>query len=130
MKYDYYKAVRYDVRNYIKENIDYYKENYEYLSEAEDKLNDELWAEDSVTGNGSGSYTFNSGVAKDYLEDNFDLGIEAYSDFGYDKSKFYEDFVENPEKADVTIRCYCLPTAIYNICSEYELEDFENDLEM
>ena len=37
-------------------------------------LYDELWVDDSVTGNGSGSYTFNREKAKEYvLEDGFSI---------------------------------------------------------
>lgn len=57
--YNYLEAVTSDVLDYIKEeiNLDEWKGNREGL---EEKLNDELWTVDSVTGNASGSYTFNT----------------------------------------------------------------------
>ena len=53
--YDYRKAVKEDVLQYIKDEINL--EEFDSLEELEEKLNDELWTEDSVTGNASGSYT-------------------------------------------------------------------------
>lgn len=52
--YNYLEAVTSDVLDYIKEeiNLDEWKGNREGL---EEKLNDELWTVDSVTGNASGS---------------------------------------------------------------------------
>lgn len=130
MSYNYYEAVENDVYDYIQENIELFKEEYDNIEDMEETLNDNLFITDSVTGNASGSYTFNSYEAKEYLDDNIDLGIEAYTDFGYDKSNFYEDYFENPEKADVTIRCYCLGSVINNICSKYDFDDFENEPSM
>lgn len=126
MSYNYYEAVENDVYEYIQEYLDIFKEEYDDIEDMEETLNDTLFVTDSVTGNASGSYTFNSAEAKEYLEDNIDLGIEAYTEFGYDKSKFYEDYFENPESADVTIRCYCLGSVINKICSDYDFDDFEN----
>ncbi len=124
MIYDYRKAVEDDVYDYIKENLDELKEKHTDLSEAGGDLYKTLVIQGSVTGNASRSYTFNSAQATEYLKDNADIGIEAYTEFGKEKSKFYEDFVENPKKADVTIRCYCLPRAILNICNNYDFDDF------
>lgn len=61
MKYNYLQAVKEDVKNYIEENE--IKVNSSNREEVEQTLNDDLWAEDSVTGNGSGSYTFNRAEA-------------------------------------------------------------------
>ena len=60
--YDYYENVKDDVENYINENKEYFKATD--LEELEEELNEQCWISDSVTGNGSGSYTFNdSGTA-------------------------------------------------------------------
>lgn len=45
-------------------------------------LNDELWTADSVTGNGSGSYTFSTWKAEEYLAHNWDILTEALEEFG------------------------------------------------
>lgn len=55
--YDYYEAVKEDILTYVKENVD--MENIDYdFDELREKLNEELYTVDSVTGKASGSYTF------------------------------------------------------------------------
>ena len=68
--YDYKEAVKEDVKEYIRENYsaDEIRENLETSaarSDFEEKLNDILWIEDSITGNASGSYTFNTWQAEE-----------------------------------------------------------------
>lgn len=116
--YNYLKNVREDVRNYIDENInlkDYTKE------ELEEKLNDDLWIEDSVTGNGSGSYTFSTYEAEKNLVGNFELLREALSEFGQSGVDVLE---KGAEWCDVTIRCYLLGRAIADVLEEYREECF------
>lgn len=62
--YDYLEAIKADVKDAISDNYDLneYRGDREGL---EEKLNDDLWTNDSVTGNASGSYTFNSYTAKE-----------------------------------------------------------------
>lgn len=121
--YNYLKAVKADVREWIDENvnIDDWKDNlgdidYDRLSE---HLNDELFITDSVTGNASGSYTFNMYKAEEYLCHNWDILEEAMSEFCC---------TENPiekgaEWCDVTIRCYLLGQAISAVLEEIEEEN-------
>ena len=61
-RYDYHEAVYEDVCAYIRENINF--ADYDTVEDLADHLNDELWTCDSVTGNASGSYTFNAGGGK------------------------------------------------------------------
>lgn len=110
MKYDYLKNVRKDVLEYIKEN--YEKEDFANLEYNE--LYDEMFIEDSITGNGSGSYTFNTWEAYRNISHNLDLATEAYENFGYDGIKF-DDGVE---AIDVTIRCYLLGQALQEVLNE------------
>ena len=56
--YDYKEAVKHDILEYIHDELDL--KDFEDLSELEDNLQDELLNNDSITGNASGSYTFNS----------------------------------------------------------------------
>lgn len=116
--YNYLEAVTDDVREYVADNIDL----DEYTrDELEEKLNQDLWVEDSVTGNGSGSYTFNIEEAKEYVVDNMGLLMEAMQEFG----STAEDlglmmYAEKWEEADVTIRCYLLGEAIETVLDEVE----------
>lgn len=87
----------------------------------EEKLLDELWIDDSVTGNGSGSYTFNRAEAEEYVNDNSDLLREAISEFCVDSETVAEKFLEaDYEYFDVTIRCYLLGQAITEALDEME----------
>lgn len=112
-KYDYKKAVENDIREYIKNN-DINPENYESASDCYDALYDDLFVEDSVTGNGSGSYTFNAWEAEENLCHNMDLLGEALAEFGCGP-----DYLEKgAEACDVTIRCYILGQVLYDVISD------------
>ena len=76
MAYDYYANVKDDVLSYINDEIR--PGEYWDRDELESYLNDTLWADDSVTGNCSGSYTFNSAKSREYVMENPDLLREAY----------------------------------------------------
>lgn len=79
-KYDYLSAVESDVREYIENNVNFH--DYSDLDEMKEDLNEKLFVEDSVTGNASGSYTFNTWKAEEYLCHNLDLLAEANEAFG------------------------------------------------
>lgn len=115
--YDYLEAVTDDVREYIKNEIN----RTEWTGDREgleEHLNDTLFVSDSVTGNASGSYTFNTWQAEENLCHNMDLLAEALEEFGDDLS-----YLKNgAEACDVTIRCYLLPQAIAEV-----LDELEND---
>ena len=102
MKYDYRKHIKEDIINYIKDN--YTKE--EINEKSYDEFYDDLFIEDSVTGNASGSYTFNTWQAEENLTHNYDLLTEALDEFGYTHGS--EPFNKGAEWCDVTIRCYLL----------------------
>ena len=93
----------------------------------EEYLNDELFVDDSVTGNASGSYTFSVNEAAENLVGNFDLLDEVFSEFGQPNfnSRSWSDF---PEFADVSIRCYLLGGAISDCLDELG-EDIYVDVE-
>lgn len=123
--YNYLEAVTSDILDYIKEeiNLDEWKGNREGL---EEKLNDELWTVDSVTGNASGSYTFNTWEAEENLAHNWDLLAEALDEFGQDGTDVLR---QGAEAMDVTIRCYLLGQAIAEALDELEEELAEDDEE-
>lgn len=111
MKYDYMDAVVDDILNYIDNEIDL--ADYDDVDELEEKLNDVLWNDDSVTGNGSGSYTFNRSTAQEYVEDNKYLVQDVIND-GFETAETLGQWwiEDNYEAIDVTIRCYLLSGAI------------------
>ena len=110
-KYNYMEAITEDIRDYINENID--MSTVEDLDELEEQLREELWTEDSITGNGSGSYTFNARKAREYVLNNIDLLREVCEELGTDAAIIGEKFLNGEwEYMDVTIRCYLLPRAI------------------
>lgn len=129
-KYDYLSAVESDVREYIENNVNFH--DYSDLDEMKEDLNEKLFVEDSVTGNASGSYTFNTWKAEEYLCHNLDLLAEANEEFG-GSSDILSD---GAEMCDVTIRCYLLWQAIENVApdmwqdwedSQEESEEEENE---
>lgn len=69
--YNYYENVTDDVGNYIIENKEYLEATN--LEKLEEELNEKCWDSDSVTGNASGSYTFNTYKAEENLNGNWDL---------------------------------------------------------
>ena len=117
MAYNYSEAIRDDIRDYIKCEIDLeeWRGNRDGL---EEKLNEDLWTVDSVTGNGSGSYTFSTYEAEENLCHNLDLLEEVCEEFGGSM----DVLKDGPEACDVTIRCYLLSGAIADVLDELEGE--------
>ena len=113
--YNYLQAVCDDVRDYIEENE--IKVTAENREEIEQQLNDDLFCCDSVTGNGSGSYTFSRYDAEENLCHNIELLGEALEAFDCDASYLVK---KGPEACDVTIRCYLLGQAIAAVLDEIE----------
>ena len=119
--YNYNEAVKNDVLDYIRNEVNF--SEFEDLEELEQSLNDDLWAVDSVTGNASGSYTFNRYQAQEYVMDNIELLNEACEEFGTNTETVGEKFLnEEFEWMDVTIRCYLLAQAIGEALEEVEDE--------
>ena len=116
MTYNYLDAVKADVLDYINEEIDL-TEWAGLRDKLENHLNDELFVTDSVTGNGSGSYTFSSYKAAEHLTHNWDLLQEALEEFG---STDINPIEKGEEWCDVTIRCYLLGQAISETLDELE----------
>lgn len=114
--YDYREAMTEDVKEWIKENIDLteWTEDREGL---EQQLNDDLWTEDSITGNASGSYYCNSYNAEESIAHNWDLLNEALDEFGQNNINVIK---KGAEWADVTIRCYLLWSVISDVLNEME----------
>lgn len=121
-EYNYYEAIKEDIKTYI-DYEEIKSSDYAYIDEMRDKLYDDLWTNDNVTGNGSGSYTFNAYVAEEYLCHNWDLLEEACNEFDCDLG---EMFKKGAEQCDVTIRCYLLGIVLSEILEELFGSEFEN----
>lgn len=120
-KYNYHESVCDDIREYIANEIDIDSWKSGYTQEKLcDFLEERLWAEDSVTGNASGSYTFSTWKAEENLCHNMDLLLEACEEFG----ESVQDAVERgAEFCDVTIRCYLLNLCINQVVKEIQEEE-------
>lgn len=99
MAYDYYDVVLQDAKDYLDDQGEYYDDFEDFM--------DALWIEDSVTGNGSGSYFFNSAKAREAVSDFIwsEEFNEMVGDFAVDVDHLMQ---EGPEAVDVTIRCWYL----------------------
>ena len=122
--YNYRKVMMEDIREWINDEnnltlTDWTRDRYEL----EEYLNDTLWVEDSITGNGSGSYTSTNVEASLYVLDNVHLLKQAIKEFSVDSETVASKFLEEDWKYfDVTIRCYMLNEAI-----SYVLDEMEKD---
>ena len=109
--YEYLKNETEDVISYLKENYSLQTLSAKTSKDRDsfcDQLEDALYTEDSVTGNGSGSYTFDRIEAEQNLVSNWELLREAKSALSTD----FDPLTAGPEACDVLIRCYLLPEAI------------------
>ena len=120
-RYDYQNAVENDVRNYVSENVNL--NDFETKEELCNWLNDNLWMEDSVTGNASGSYTFNAWEAEENLCHNWDLLSEATEEMGLSTDMLKD----GPESCDVAIRCFLLGQAVDAVVDEVWEEKEEEE---
>lgn len=116
-KYNYREAVKDDVLDYIRNEINF--TDYEDMEELYEYLDDRLFADDSVTGNASGSYFCNSYKAEEALCHNWDLLVEGLEEFGMNHT---DALWKDPEALDVTIRCYVLHECIGNALEEIKPE--------
>ena len=119
--YNYLEAMKNDIKEYIKDNIEL--KDYSDKDDLHEHLNDDLWIDDSVTGNASGSYTFNSARAKEYVLANIDLVHDMAVEF-CEENLIGDKFMnEEWEWFDVSIRCYLLGSAISEVLDEMEEND-------
>lgn len=122
--YDYREAVKNDVYKWMEENREEVEARHSQEDEAdfEDWVISECMIRDDVTGNASGSYTFNTWKAEEYLCHNFDLLVEAVNDYG--GAEWVGKAIEQgAEYCDVTIRCYVL----YEMAAQAIEEFFEEN---
>lgn len=104
-KHDYETEIRNDLADWLRERASYDNMTSDAFEEARERLEDEAWTADSVTGNGSGSYYCNTWKAEESICHNLDLLGEALREFGEEGADILE---KGAEACDVTIRCYLL----------------------
>ena len=113
--YNYREALKEDIRSWMNENQE---KDYDAVFEG-------CWIADEVTGNGSGSYTFNRQVARQYFFE------DIYSDdyiFGMiqDGMCTAEEIGNRMahsdwEWIDVSIRCYLLSEVVQEVLDEMNI---------
>lgn len=95
---DYMEQVERDAREVIEEEAGWFN--------TWEDMYDALFIDDAVTGNGSGSYTFNASKAaeseRDLVFDNDFIAEASAAGYGI------ELFAESPETVDVVARCLAL----------------------
>lgn len=121
--YDYLEAMKEDVKKWINDNKDSI-DKVGSLDELKEQLNDDLWADDDVTGNGSDAgYPMDDAEMREAVHENSELCKDALLDFGTTSDKIAEKFLEGDYVFfDATIRCYLLAQAIDEIVNENEEE--------
>lgn len=127
----YLNQVMDDVRQYLKFNSELFDEYKGDRDGLQEYLDETLWVDDSVTGNGSGSYTFNRWKAREYVLDNIDDLELMCADFCIDAETIGNKFLSQDwEWMDVSIRCFYLYQAIDQVLDDFteELTDgYEDD---
>ena len=122
--YNYREAVTADIIDHIRDNIA--TADFNNREDFAEWLHDDLWTADNVTGNASGSYTFNAYKAKEYIFSDPDTVAEALREFCVEAEEIAEHFLNTDwEYFDVTARCYVLGE-----CIESALDFLDNEGEL
>lgn len=123
--YNYYDAVKDDVIKAICGDTELEPREDENRDNYKERLEDALWASE-VTGNGPYAYYYSDEEdAISAVMWNLDLCKEAYLEFGVEDDAV--DFMSNIQAADVSIRCYVLPSAIDAAIDELGFFNEEDD---
>jgi len=121
----YLEQIKEDIREYIEDNYttEEITEKMEDRDSFIDELDENLWTDDSVTGNGSGSYTFSRAKAQEYVMNDIETVQEALREFCVEADTIAKKFLESDwEYFDVTARCYVLGMGISEVLDEIEKE--------
>ena len=118
MAYNYREHLKADVVDSLDMFVPH---SYDDVEEFRVHLDERLWVEDSVTGNGSGSYTFSREDAKANVLANLDLLHEAMEDFEVTDEEIGKRFMADDwEWFDVIIRCFLLSGVCEEVAEEYK----------
>lgn len=139
MDFDGYKeAVKSDSKQYIAENIDAYFDEEDGSASDFSEVYDDLFIADSVTGNGSGSYTCNSYAAMQNVSEVI-WDSEFWNSFdmmGYDASSIVDAFKTGAENIDVLARIFALSDVYGDIEEDYmsmvedKREEFDEEAQL
>lgn len=117
MKYDYRTEMATDILDYINCNITL--EDWKSRDVFEDYLYNDLWTDNSITGNGGNYYNIEF-CCEDYLAYNFDLMMEACEEFCVDMKNLLQHYHDGDlaRYLDCTIRCYLLGEVLHTVLDE------------
>ena len=125
-KYNYWKEVANDVECWMDRDDPFDISQFSNREEAADWLFDELYAEDSITGNGTFGYATEE-MCEEYLCHNLDLLIIACEEYdvSWKVAKVHYNNKQLARYLDCVIRCYVLMTAIYDALKTWESYGFK-----
>ena len=117
-KYNYRAVIKADIEEWLNFNPDEIEDMD--INDAAEHLNDVLWANNEITGNGYGGYD-NERNCEEYVCHNLDLLFEAIVEFGEFDEHLLKIVHKNVDDgtlarwADCTIRCYLLNECIWEV---------------
>ena len=127
MKYNYLTALEEDIMDWC--NYEHFHfSDYEDIEEAHEYLHDELWEDNSITGNG-GDWYASTEQCEEYLCGNWNLVIQAIDNFYIDNAIIddFEKYKKNfPQFLDCLVRLDLLDVAIENIVEDLVQKEQEN----
>lgn len=117
MSYHYRTEMKQDILDYINRNITL--DDWEFRDDLEDYLYNELWANDSITGNGGNYYSLEF-ICNNCLAYNLELIMEACEEFCVDMKTLLQHYHDGDlaRYLDCTIRCYLLGEVLYTVLDE------------
>lgn len=128
-KYNYLEAITNDIECWMDKDGDPFDiSQFESRDEAAEFLYDELWDEDSITGNGLYGYA-DEYLCEEYLCHNLDILLEAINELDILSDPFQlRSYIDNHKIArylDCAIRCYLLSEAINKALKVWENYGYE-----
>ena len=117
MSYDYRTEMKQDILDYINRNITL--DDWEFRTDLEDDLYNELWADDSITGNGGNYYSLEF-ICSNCLAYNLELIMEACEEFCIDMKTLLQHYHDGDlaRYLDCAIRCYLLGEVLHTVLNE------------
>ena len=125
MKYNYLTALEEDIMDWC--NYEHFHfSDYEDIEEAHEYLHDELWEDNSITGNG-GDWYANTEECEEYLCGNWDLILNTLDNFCIDMNEVVNEYRKNlPQYLDCLVRLDLLDVAIENVLEDLVQNEQEN----